>query len=96
MPVAVATLVLDIDTVAAAIGALISKMAEVAAEAGPHLMPPLRPVARDHARMPLAGYCGRPSTTKLRNFASLSRVGKRSLKAAELRYAWIFSTLSHC
>ncbi len=31
------------------------------------------------------GYSGTPSTTKLRNFASLSRSGRRSLKAVELR-----------
>jgi hypothetical protein len=31
------------------------------------------------------GYSGTPSTTKLRNFASLSQSGRRSLKAVELR-----------
>ena len=31
------------------------------------------------------GYPGVPSTTKLRNFPSLSRSGRRSLKAVELR-----------
>jgi hypothetical protein len=42
------------------------------------------------------GYCGAPSTTKVRNFAVLSRIGRISLNAAELRYAWNFSRLSHC
>jgi hypothetical protein len=42
------------------------------------------------------GYCGAPSTTKVRNFATFSRIGRSSLNAAELRYAWYFSRLSHC
>jgi hypothetical protein len=43
-----------------------------------------------------ARYCGTPSTTKVRNFATFSRVGRRSLNAAETRYASNFSRLSHC
>jgi hypothetical protein len=42
-----------------------------------------------------AGYCGRPSTTKVRHFATFSRSGRSSLNAAESRYARYFSRPSH-
>jgi hypothetical protein len=43
--------------------------------AGPKTHAPIRP----------GNYCGTPSTTKVRHFATFSRIGRRSLNAAELR-----------
>jgi len=34
-----------------------------------------------------SGYCGTPSTTEVRNLATFSRVGRRSLNAAEASVA---------